>query len=215
MSKIDVVIDIETVTDPVTVEDVQSFMEEYTPPANYKTEEAIAKHRKKTESEAIEKIRKERAFHILGKRMVSCALGIADINTGQVAQVESWQGDDLSIITHGIVAYLNQFKEYRLIGWNHVNFDLPEVIKSFAKTRVRPRFRPLKWDVIDLCNKPFYRTSLKDAVKAFGLGNPELDGSAVASLYEAGDWETIKSYNEQDVVWTGQLYCYASTLFTF
>jgi len=213
--KADVVVDIETLALPISARDVEAYMEEYVPPANYKTAAAILKHREKTEREAASKLQQEKQFSLGGKRMISCALGLVDYDKQSVVQLESWASDDLSVITKGVVSYLDDVGDYRIIGWNHVGFDLPELAKSFWKTKTRPFRKASKWDVIDLCKHPFYRCRLKDTAKAFGIETLGIDGSAVSELYEKGDWETIKKYNEDDVRITGELFLAASTVFTF
>lgn len=213
--KVDLVIDIETLVDPVTASDVEAYMKEYEPPANYKTPEAILRHREKTEREAVDKIASDRRFTIGGKRMVSAALGLVSYGTNSVEHIESWSGNDLLVITKGVVEYLNDYNEYRLIGWNHKRFDLPEIAKSFAKTGVRPKNKPSKWDLIDLCDFPFSKTKLKDAALAFGLSLSEFTGEDIAKLHHEENWEAIMDYNEHDVEITGKLFLAASTIFTF
>jgi hypothetical protein len=213
--KTDVVIDIETLALPVSAKEIEEYMEAYAPPANYKTAEAILRHREKTEKEAVQKLSDDKRFSLGGKRMISCALGLIDMDKQKVVQLESWAGDDLALITKGIVNYLDDVGDYRIIGWNHVGFDLPEVTKAFWKTKTRPMRRAAKWDVIDLCKHPFYRCKLKETAKAFGIEVLGVDGSMVSDLYEKGDWDTIKKYNEDDVRITGELFIAASSMFTF
>lgn len=223
--KEDLVIDIETVIHPVRQSDLDKAMLAYEPPKNYKEADAILRHRTKYEEELLDKLCSDRRFSLGGKKMISCALGrISHDSVPGVTEIQSFASDDLAVITNGIVGYLNQFREYRLIGWNHEGFDLPEIAKAFYLTRVRPKFRPAKWDIIDLkhkfkgCtaimpNKKF--VGLKEAAQAFGLEIPDVDGSNVAELHANGDWEKIKSYNEHDVEITGQVYLGLTSVFTF
>lgn len=213
--KTDIVIDIETLVEPVAASDIEKYMAEYSPPANYKTPEAILRHREKTEKEALNKILDEKRFSIGGKRMISAALGVVDADKRAVVDIQSWASDDLSVITNGLVEYIDQFSEYRVIGWNHKGFDLPEVTKAFWKTNVRPRRRPAKWDIIDLCDHPFKRCKLKDTAKAFGIDVLGVNGSQVEELYAEGNWAKIQEYNEDDVRITGLLFLAASQVFTF
>lgn len=213
--KTDVVIDIETATLPVTQEEITAAMAEYSPPSNYKDPEVIARHKANYMATIEKKLKDEKRFSIGGKRMISCALGVADTRKREVRDIMSWASDDLIEITRGMVKYLDQFSDYRLVGWNHTNFDLPEVIKSFIKTGVRPSSKPSKWDVIDLCRTPFYKTSMKDVAAAFELETMDMDGSDVQALYEAKDWDKIREYNEHDVYLTGMIYLAADTLLTF
>lgn len=212
--KLDVIIDIETVINPVEQADVEEYMKAYEPPKNYKTPEAVLRHREKTEKEAVDKLIQERRFSLGGKRMV--AAGVGRVNGEGVFDIESWASDDLSVITRGLVTYLDGLGEdYRLIGWNIKGFDLPEVAKSFAKTKVKPKRKPSKWDVIDMCDYPFRRLSLKETAKALGIETCGLTGEDVAQMYADGDWERLKAYNEDDIRITGEVYLVASTIFTF
>lgn len=214
-NKTDIVIDIETVVHPVTQADVDAYMQEYEPPANYKDPLKIIQHRENAAKNAIENIIKDKRFSLEGKRMISCALGVANSLHNEVQQITSFAGDELSTITRGVVDYLNQFGAYRLIGFNHLKFDLPELLKSFALTKTFPMRRPAKWDLIDLCRHPFEKIGLKTVAKAFGLPDIKITGEDVAQLYADQDWSTIKKYNEYDVAITGELYLIASRLYSF
>lgn len=213
--KTDVVIDIETIANPITQADIDRAMQEYSPPSNYKSAAAIAKHKDKFKTSIVEKLVKENQFSIGGKKMISCALGIVDHDESEVTDIQSWISDDLSVVTRGVAAYLDRFSDYRLVGWNHIGFDLPELAKSFAITGVRPRRKPSKWDLIDLCNHPFKRTSLKDTARAFGLELLDVKGDNVAQMWADGEYERIQQYNEHDVKITGQLYIAANSIFSF
>lgn len=213
--KVALVIDIETVGNPISQADLDSAMSEYEPPANYKTPEAIERHKLKFQESLIKKLSDEKAFSIGGKRMVSAALGRVDENEREVIDIQSWASDDLSVITRGLVSYLDQFRDYRLVGWNHIGFDLPEVAKSFQLTNVRPKYKPSKWDLIDLCNHPFRKTKLKDAARAFGIEPIGVNGGDVAQMYAEGRFEDIQRYNEDDVRITGELYIATQSIFSF
>ena len=209
--KADVVLDIETVTIPATHNDLQEYLSNYRPPKNWKDPEKLAEHRAKFEADALTAMSSQRAFSIGGKRMVSCALGIADRRMGRVLDIQSWQGEDLASICVGIRDYLAGVGEFRMVGWNFEEFDLPEIMKSFALTKTTTKhILPGKWDLVDLNYKPFRGKALKECARAFGLEVMDVDGSSVARLYEDGDWEKIKQYNEHDVYLTGMLLCYAS-----
>lgn len=214
--KVDLVIDIETVTNPVTQADIDRHMSEYVPPKLWKDPEKLAEHKLRAESEAITKIHDDWKFSIGGKRMVCCAIGEARPDLDTVENIESWASDDLSVICRGIKDYLDNFSGYRLVGWNHIRFDLPEIVKSFRLTKTPPPLnRAAKWDLVDLCNHPFKGVKLKDAARALGLKVLDINGSDVGQLYSTGDWETIRAYNEHDVLLTGQVYNATAGWFTF
>lgn len=210
-SKVNVVIDIETLVHPVTVSDISQFMASWKPSGAVKKEKTIARHREEAQAEAASLIADKRRFTLGGKRMISCAVGLAVGN--DVKEIECWASEDLSIITQGIVDYLDEFSEYRLIGWNLKKFDLPEIVKSFALTHKRPKRAVGKWDVIDLADYPFKETKLKDAAKAFGLEILETHGGDVQRLYEQGMWDEIKHYNKYDVYLTGKIFGFTEALY--
>ena len=209
----DVIVDIETLVEPVTAAEVEKFMEEYEPPKNYKDAAKILKHREFAMANAVSKISDAKRFSIGGKRTISVALG--RIDGQQVVDLQAFSGEDLKAITTSVVAYLDRFVEYRLIGWNHIRFDLPELARCFKLTGVAPKFKPGKWDLVDLCKHPFDKIKLKDAASAFGIETIGMSGADVAQFYDRGDWKSIEDYNKDDVRITGELYLAASTIFSF
>lgn len=233
-SKMNIVLDIETVVNPVTNDELQSYLadyklpaalqKEYSQPKNIKDEAKLAahyidwqtarerdlrEHKQRYDMDAVEAIQEDKKFTLAGKRMISCALGIACERSGMVLNIESWASDDLSVITQGVVTYLNEVPEYRLVGFNHVNFDLPELIKSFALTKTFPANKVGKWDVIDL-SRTFAKTKLKDLAKCFGIETCGKDGKAVSGMYAEGQWDEIRKYNEDDVKITGEIFLSAN-----
>lgn len=209
--KADLAVDIETVIQPATASDVEAFMADYEPPGNYKTDEAIHRHYEKTKATAIEKIEDERRFSFGKKTMVSAAIGLV----GDRTSIQSWQSEDSKVIAEGLVAYLNDYHEYRLIGWNHEEFDLPEISKAFYLAGVRPKYRPGKWDVIDLCRRPFYKKKMKEVAAGYGLEVLDVGAKDVGRLVAEGNWPELKRYNEHDVYLTGEIFRAASTIFSF
>jgi hypothetical protein len=230
--KSNIVIDIETIAHPVTQAEIDAAMADYDAgvvpakaPANWKDVTKIeayvnerrdkqASDREKFQAELVNKLSKEKAFSIGGKTMISCALGTVDSLTRTIENVSSRAGDDLHGIVAFIVNYLNEAGQYRLIGFNLQSFDLPEVCKSYQITGQRPRYRPGKWDIIDLCKHPFNKGKLKDIGKAFGFEIPAMNGGDVAALYQQGDWEAIRKYNEHDVVLTAKLFLAAEAMYS-
>lgn len=212
---VDVVIDIETLVLPPTAEEIEAFASNWKPPANIKDPERIEARRQEAFANIPKAIEDEKRFTLGGKRMICCALGTISRTGSGVTAIESYSGDDLGKITKGIVDYLDRFDSYRLIGWNHRSFDLPEICKAFRQTGVRPRSRPGKWDLVDLMQFPFERKGLKATAQAFGLEVMDVNGSDVQSLYDAGQWDKIREYNEHDVRITGEIYLAATALFTF
>ncbi len=223
--KSNIVIDIETISDPVTQEEIQEAMAKWeakqkpiVAPKNFKDPakiEARLAERNAERDEAredyrvglVETLSESKAFKLATTTMISCSLGVADILSGEVQHIKVCASDELSEITNFIVAYLNRFPSgYRLIGFNHEEFDLPIITKSFSLTGVFPRQPVGKWDSIDLLHKYKKQGGLKVVGKAFGFDIPDINGSAVARLYSEGDWDTIRQYNKADVLLTGQLF---------
>ena len=212
----DIVLDIETLGDPIRASDVEEFMSKWEPAGNIKKEETIERHRAQARIDCVAKLQKDNAFSIDKKRMISLAVGIADRRKGEVTDIQSWASEDLSVITKGFVEYVNGYGEnFKYIGWNCNAFDFPEIIKSCKLTGVFPEFSPAKWGIIDLCSHPFRGMGLKKVAKSFGLDVPETRGDDVSELYKEGNWEAIQRYNESDVRITGEIYLAASKFFTF
>ena len=217
-NKTNIVIDIETVTNPVTAAEIELAMAEYEPPKSYKKAETIEKHRMAFMGSAGQRLADAKRFTLGGKRMISISAGIADEYRGEVVNIESFASDDLSIVVKGFTEYVSEFREYCLIGWNQDRFDVPEMIRSFRLTGIKPKTPPVKWGSVDLCNNnksPYKGMKLKEAAKAMGIKAMGLTGDSVAKLHEQGDWETIKKYNEDDVRITGELYLAAIIFITF
>jgi hypothetical protein len=212
---VDVVIDIETVALMPTEAEIEEWKANWKPKGNAKKEETIEKQREAAFADPVKAIVEERQFSLGGKRMISCALGVASKAGRGVANITSWASDDLTTVCKGVVNYLNEFKEYNLVGWNLRSFDLPELAKSFHQTGLQPQNKPSKWGIIDLCAFPFDRKSLKDTAKAFGFPLSDVSAVDVAALHADKQWDKIKEYNEHDVRLTGQIYVAASTIFTF
>ncbi len=207
------VIDIETLVIPPTPEEIEEARTSWQPKGNVKDPDKIEAQKQRFFANVEQGLIEERRFSLGGKRMISCAIG--EVKGFKVENIQSWASDDLSEITRGIASYFDAYDGFRLIGWNHIAFDLPEIAKSFIRTRVMPRNKPAKWDVIDLCKHPFNYTKLKDAAKAFNMKLLDVNGSDVQRLYDEGDWAKIKEYNEHDVRLTGQLFAAANTIFSF
>lgn len=212
--KHDLVFDIETLALPVSQSDIDKAMNEYKPPKTYKLPEAIAKHKAKFRLEIADKLSKEKAFSLGGKRMISAAFGRIDYETEKVVDIQSWASEDLSVVTKGIAQYVDSFKNFRLIGFNSRQFDLPEILKSFRLTGVRPNYRASKWDHVDLMDT-FKKGGLKETCRIFGIETIGNSGDQVAEMYEQGRFEDIQAYNEDDVRITGELMLAASSLVAF
>ena len=212
---VDVVIDIETVVIPPTPDEIEEFKANWKPSGNAKKEETVERQREEAFANIEQTISEKRRYSIGGKRMVCAAMGTISHISQSVTDIESWASDDLKEITTGIAKYVEKLQDFNLIGWNHKTFDMPELAKSFRLTGVRPKHKPSKWGVIDLCQYPFDRKSLKEVARAFGLEVLQVDGSDVSRLHADKEWDKLREYNEHDVYITGELFLAASTIFTF
>lgn len=130
--------------------------------------------------------------------------------------IVSFCGDDESDIlmkTRGVMN--NAYKAgMQLAGFNIDRFDIPFVFKRSYISGVMPSAMVMYWDkkpweikTYDLMkmwsNGSWDQTvSLAVLAECIGVksGKSDVDGSAVRSMYESGDFERIKSYCESDVM---------------
>jgi len=221
--KNNIVFDIETIVNPVTEEELETARNSYSPPSNYKTSEAISKHRAEFEANILQEILDKKRFSFGGKRMISCALGRVNDLDHTVEDIQTFLSPDLSVVTRGVADYLNEQGEYRLIGWNSKNFDLPELAKSFYLTGISPRKKPTKWDALDLKDHFRFTASaipgkqglgLKEAAQALGLEIKDVNGSNVQEMWDNGEFDLIAEYNAHDVLITGELMLALQTIYS-
>lgn len=166
-----------------------------------------------TDEMVIAKAEDAKKFSFHGKKMVCAALGV--VKEYGVEHIQAWSGHNLEHIVLGMADYLNDLEPYRLIGHNHVGFDLPEVAKSFFQCKVKLKNRPGKWDLIDTNKHPFFRVKLKDIAVGLGLPTLDVNGSNVQELVRNEDWAKLEEYNKHDVYLSGMVYIAMSTVFNF
>jgi hypothetical protein len=193
------VIDIETVQLPISDRILAQFERDYSPPRNRKKEELLAEHK----VESLAGLKEKMAFRIGGFRPISVGLAVVQDNRITTSTVIA---DDNAVQLGGRVAdAIDKVGDFVFAGYNIDKFDIPGLLWLFSQSNRILKNRIKKWDNVDLCYKPFFgHGGAKDVAEALGIETPlingeQVDGSFVAKWYDLGDWESIKSYNLQDV----------------
>lgn len=212
---IPVVFDIETVAREVSEEEENAFIDNWTPPGNWKAAaEDVDKCVKKRKAD-FEKWKKDRQFEVGGARPISIAMG--EISHGNALTIECEASDDESKLAKFAGDFINNIGcPIKLIGFNNSQFDLPLLLSLLAKHGVSLEYKMGKWDSVDLLYFPLGRRgSLKAWCSAIGIEqkDPSMHGGKVKELYEAGEWDKIKEYNKDDVRITAELYLKLSGIF--
>ena len=91
--KADLILDIETLVEPVSVSDVDKFMNEYKPPKITKHQRPYLRHRER-HKRCCQYNFDERRFSIGGKRMISASLGFSSAD-GTIKNIEVWCSENL------------------------------------------------------------------------------------------------------------------------
>ena len=209
-----IVFDLETVAVPMTPEIMARRLEDYKPPANYKDPVKIEAHRK----EFIESVEERHKFRVGGCRIVSAAFG--EIVDGDVVNIQGKCHEDPAQVVKFAVDYLDEYPEYRLIGYNILGFDLPQLMFALHKYNLRLRCPQSKWAPIDMMDK-WRGYGMKELAESFGIptmkdeaGNT-LDGGAVGGLFDLGALDVIEAYNKHDVLMEGHLFLAMSRVWSF
>ncbi|QPB42187.1 ribonuclease H-like domain-containing protein [Rodentibacter haemolyticus] len=210
--------DIETIpTQNATI--AQKVLETLSPPANYKSEEAIQKWLEANKETAVEKTALSGTFG----EIISVACAIDD-SPVQVFYLADWQGADREqrILTD-FFQYLNQHYQANkdippvFIGHNHVAFDIRFVYQRAIVNRVKPfAYFPIHakaWDkqVFDTMVEwagVGNRISMNDLCLALGIDgkSDDIDGSKVWGYVQSGRIAEVAEYNKADVERTRQIY---------
>lgn len=210
--------DIETL--PLAASLAEPYPEEdRDPPANYKSDDAIARWREKDKASWAEARVKECSLNPRLGRV--CAIGHTGIikETGeqvswaQVAETEADEGDLLDNFWTLVGA------QGTIVGWNSHGFDLPFLVTRSMLNGIQPpqgitnylrrySYQP-HFDVkMALLNWPSgyaKGNGLDEWAKAFGLEGKSAHGSEVYGMAERGEWDKIGEYAADDARLTWEL----------
>lgn len=214
--------DVETIPVPASQTRIEKLLREYEAPemkvpSNYKDPEKIAAYEAAIPAKLEEHKMKWLAdkmssdkFRLDGCRPISVSLGVC--SSAGVTNIAGVASDDSLEIARFFAEYVSEFSDYKLVGFNILNFDLPIMARWMSKADVELKHKLGKWDSVDMCVFPLNRQgTMKELGDAFGLElmeeeGQEVDGSFVSTWYEKGKWDTILKYNKHDVLIEGQLY---------
>lgn len=189
--------------------------DQFSPPANYKSTEAVMNWHQRNEATWRVNRQKECSLHPRLGRIVcvgsSDGLWYAETEEQERGLLrDAW----LAIARH----------EGRVVTWNGQAFDLRflvvrsmfcGVVPTIGASSIRSWFKRYDvfqhFDVAQVCwnwNRPEKGDGLDEWAKAFGLpGKPEgIDGSSVSWLHAEGQHDTIKEYCMGDAKTTEALY---------
>jgi predicted PolB exonuclease-like 3'-5' exonuclease len=211
-----VVFDLETVGREPTQEEENAFLDNWTPPSNWKAarndEEKCAAKRKQD----FDKWKKNFNFEVGKSKVISAAF--AEIKHDKtLGEVEVCCGKEEAKVAKFAAKWLNDLcSPIKLVGYNSSSFDLPHLATLLANNG-QALTHPLgKWDSVDLFFHPLGRKgSLNDWCAAFNIHpeDPDMNGSKVGELYQQGELEKIASYNADDVRMTGELFLKLSKVY--
>lgn len=205
-------IDIETI--PVQRPDLAAFVAgQVKPPATITKPESIEKWHVESKQKAIEDALNRTSFDgAFGEIACICAA----IDDGQVHQF--WRNDKRSE-KQVIVDFADWLMDHRnkldtIVGFNHINFDLPFLWKRAVINGTRLPYMPRSvkpWDknVYDVMHQWDSRNFISLASLAAALGiksNNEFTGADVYPLWQAGQFDEIANYCADDVELTRQVY---------
>lgn len=205
-------IDIETIPTqcPVLAAHVASMVQ---PPATLKKPETIAKwwaeEAEEAKRVAIEKTAFDGAFGELACVSIAVDDGlpvtwVRDHNSSEANMLVS-----LADMLHDVID-----RTPRIVGFNHVNFDLPFLWKRAIKHGVflprMPRYvKPWDRDVFDVMTNWDSKNYIKlgELAKALGIeSDNEYTGADVWPMYQQGRYDEIGRYCADDVVLTRAIY---------
>ena len=181
MAKIPVVFDVETIPLPPSQTRIDKLLREYEVPemkvpSNYKDPTKIAayeaaipgkleEHKMKWLADKMEKD----CFRMDGCRPISVALGVC--SKREVIGINGFASDDSVEVAKFFTEYINALdKEFKLVGFNINNFDLPIMARWMTKANVELKYKLGKWDAVDMNLFPMNRQgTMKEIADAFGF----------------------------------------------
>jgi predicted PolB exonuclease-like 3'-5' exonuclease len=188
--------------------------DERTPPANYKSEEAVAKWRESDKAAFL----RDATFSPRTSQIV--AIGLYDdlAQPDERAQVLTADVYDERAIIHN--ALVNVAAAARLVTFNGLGFDLPFLLTRAAllgvNTLIKPiiylrRYTPVPhtdlFAILSNYGPARKGDSLHGWARAFGLPiDDQHSGADIAALHAAGEWDAIRAHCRSDVTLTAALY---------
>ena len=221
-----VFIDLETVPDqhPGAFE---RYLDLVTPPANYKKQESIDKWMAENAEEKAAELHGKTGLNGLHGEICSIAFAVDDNEIESVTRGIDVESEG-SLIRKFFIALGEHvtdsdagFPRFEWIGHNVLEFDLRFLKQRCMVNSVDPLYpipaeaRHGSGNVFDTMKEwAGFRGYVKqdELVEAFGFsieGNAlaaELDGSMVWPLYQSGQFDAIKAYNEMDVHKVREIY---------
>jgi hypothetical protein len=198
------VVDVET----VAIEDVDTYLEPVSAPANYKDADKIAAYQAERRAELAERA----ALDIDLARII--ALGIK--RPGQETEVWTTERHHEAELLVRLWELWRTTSNPRLVTFNGLNYDVPLLLRRSLYLGVShpyiqcDRFRHP--EVIDLLSVLSLDGKLKFHSLTFYLNRfgydglePDISGKEVAAAYAAGDWPAIERHCRLDVDGTAWL----------
>lgn len=195
-----VILDIET----HPLDDAAEFIEEPSAPANYKDPDKIAAYIAEKRAESLARC----ALDIDLCRVV--AVGWAD-ETGEYVEVAPTEADERVLLA---TIYLAIKGARCVIGFNHLGFDLPVLIRRgqyLGLTVPEINMDRYRTPHVDLLEKLSFNGKIKYRglafyCKRFGIDVPDpIAGKDVGALVREGKWEDVAAHCRADVLKTKAL----------
>jgi len=199
----EVVIDIETYQD-ITDQQIEAMSKEIQAPKNWKDPAKIEKYIEDKKTELIGKA----ALSPRTGKVVCVGLGIRIRNESEW-RFETYEGIDEGLILKQADTRLQELNAVKIITFNGKHFDIPFLLARQMKANQPTEFKlPTGYDKrhVDLFEL-LGRDGSLGAWSAAILGKPHnQDGSDVAAMVEAGQWDELTAYCLDDVRHTAELY---------
>ena len=196
-----IILDIET----APLVDAEQYLEEPTPPANYKNPDTIAAWVTQAKAEALQKC----GLDVDLCRIVAIGL-VAKGDIGVIYRCETGEAEEAAALTQ----FWSYFKAYQFVGYNINGFDLPVLLRRSLYLGVKaPSIQIDKYrhpQIIDLMltlsnNGALKFRGLEFYAKRMNLPLPVGSGSDVAGWVQAGQWAEVEAHLRGDLATTAAL----------
>lgn len=188
------------------IENVEEYLDEPTPPANYTKLETIAAWKVRARQEQIAKA----SLDIDLARVV--AIGIEHAG---VCRVETLQASSEIEMLHWFWSYMGSITPTHLVGYNVIGYDLPLLLRRSLYLGVKaPAISLNKYrhpDVDDLMyalsfDGAFKFRPMSFYLKRFGIPHDDpIKGEDIPGLVAAGNWQAVADHCRKDVEATAAL----------